>query len=82
MWKCNNDEEYPLRIKKRGGLERETRPGTRRELEEGGKTRALSQCFTRDAAKVWNQAPEAIKKSRTLQGAKKEIKAYCKTLPI
>ena len=36
MCKCNNDE-YPLKIKKRRGLERETRPGTRRELEEGGK---------------------------------------------
>ena len=62
MWKCNNDEKYPLRIKKRRGLERETRPGTRRELEEGGKNNyrnasqeMLQKCGTKPLRQLRNQ---------------------------
>ena len=51
-------------------------------MEEGGKTKVLRQCFVRDAARVWNQAPMEIKKAATLMTAKKEIRKYCKTIPI
>ena len=87
MWKYNqNEEEYPIAIKKpqRGESENkmETRPGTRREMMEGGKTNVMSHSFTRDAGRVWNRTPDSVKKAKTLKGAKREIKIYCKTLPI
>ena len=60
----------------------ETRPGTRREMMEGGKTQVMCQSFTRDAGRIWNKAPDNVKKAKTLLEAKKQIKAFCKTLPI
>ena len=51
-------------------------------MEEGGKTQSAQTSFVRDAGKVWNRAPRQIKEAVTLTEAKKEIKTYCKTLPI
>ena len=51
-------------------------------MVEGGKFNTLRQRFTRDAARIWNRSPEEIKNAKTLMGAKKEIKKFCKTLPI
>ena len=38
--------------------------------------------FTCDAAKVWNNAPDKIRTSKTLTTAKKAIREQCKSLPI
>ena len=60
----------------------ETRSNTRGDLTEmGGSTRA-KKSFTIDAAKVWNKASEKIRTAKTLEMAKKAIRAHCKTLPI
>ena len=87
MWKFNtSEEEYPITIKKAyGGASEnrmETRPGTRRDMMEGGKTQAMSQSFTRDAGRIWNKAPDNVKKAKTILEAKRQIKEFCKTLPI
>ena len=62
--------------------ERTLRPGMRKEMEEGGRTTIAQESFTRDAGRLWNRAPEKIKKTKTLTSAKIAIKEYCKTLPI
>ena len=59
-----------------------TRPGTRRDMMEGGKMQVMSQSFTRDAGRIWNRAPDNVKKAKTLIDAKRQIRAFCKTLPI
>ena len=38
--------------------------------------------FANDAAKTWNNAPNAIKLNKTMSGAKREIKKFVLTLPI
>ena len=46
----------------------------------GGKI--LTSTFVNDAAKLWNNAPESIKLSKTVYSAKKNIKSYTASLPI
>ena len=58
---------------------REVRAGIRREMEEGGRTRTMRETFTRDACRLWNQAPQRIKDSTTIAAAKRVIKDYCRT---
>ena len=62
--------------------ERELRPTSIRQWREDGKTAAARESFTRNTAKIWNQAPKAIKDALTLNSVKKLAKVYCKTLPI
>ncbi len=38
--------------------------------------------FMGSSTRLWNVAPEEIKKALNFTSAKKIIKAYCKTLPI
>ena len=38
--------------------------------------------FVSDAIRLWNGAPHSIKNCLTAYQAKKEIKAYIKTLPV
>ena len=47
------------------------RPGATIELNEDGHIKAAKESFSRNAAKIWNQAPASIKISRTLKLAKK-----------
>ena len=50
--------------------------------EDGGKTKIAQESVTRDAGKLWNNAPRAIKDAKSISTAKKEIKIYCKILPV
>ena len=38
--------------------------------------------FIGDETRLWNSAPNGIRKAKTISKAKKEIKTYCKSLPI
>jgi hypothetical protein len=49
---------------------------------EKGKTQKLRTTFMGDATRLWNKAPKSITKADTLMKAKREIKIYCKTLPV
>jgi hypothetical protein len=52
-----NDPKYPLKIRKekRGGENSRTvRTNTWKELEVGGISRALIECFSRQAGKIWH----------------------------
>ena len=84
--RASKDDTYPVKMKREPRQETENertlRPGTRKEMEEGGRTTIAQESFTRDAGRLWNRAPEKIKKTKTLTSAKIAIKEYCKTLPI
>ena len=57
---------------------RVTRGVTERKLVEP----STLNTFIGNATRLWNNAPEMIKNSKCISTAKKEIKLYCKTLPI
>ena len=38
--------------------------------------------FVGDAPRVWNKAPSQVTNAKSLQIAKKEVRKFCKTLPI
>jgi hypothetical protein len=55
---------------------------TRGDLTEVGSSTKAKKSFKCDAAKVWNNAPDKIRTSKTLTTAKKAIREHCKSLPI
>ena len=58
------------------------RPGTVRELTDKAKTKLGEESFCISAAKIWNRAPEKVKESKTISEAKRNIKEFCKNMPI
>ena len=72
-----------MKTKNTGNKEptRKFRASTRKEMTEGGKTKTAERSFTRNARKLWKQAPLEIKDTPTQEIAKK-IRICCKTLPI
>ena len=84
VWKALNIEKYPLQILKQSPQH----PGTATRADalarpvSVGKTVITQKTCISDAIKQWNIAPNAIKKSTSLNLAKKEIKIYTKSLPI
>jgi hypothetical protein len=55
---------------------------TRGDLTEVGRSTKAKKSFTCDAAKVWNNAPDKVRTSKTLTTAKKAIGEHCKSLTI
>ena len=83
-WKSVNIQNYPTRLitTKEISSTREVRGGTRRQFEETARLKVSKMSFVYDAARLWNNAPQTIKECKTLASAKREIKKYCRTLPI
>ena len=59
---------------------RSVRPNTTKLWKDHAKTKAASESFSIDSAKLWNNAQAEITGALTLYGATREIKKYCKTL--
>ena len=85
-WKSQNIDLYPLQLERnnpnRINVQREIRPGSIKLWKDEAKTTAAKISFSRDTAKLWNNAPENIKQALTLTRAKKEIKKYCTSLEV
>ena len=85
-WKCNNIEQYPLKLEpnnpNRPDTDRVIRTSSIKLWKDDAKTVAAKLSFSSDTARLWNMAPEAIKQAPTLNTAKSEIKKYCSTLVI
>ena len=62
--------------------ERCVRPTTTRKWNQDAKTSAAKESFSKNAAKLWNNAPITVKNAKTLRLAKNEIKKHCQMLPI
>ena len=80
MWKATNFNNYPLNIARiqPANSGRESRSVTDGKLVE---PKTLNT-FVGNATRLWNKAPLSIKNSKSISTAKKEIKKYCKSLPI
>ena len=63
---------------KKEGLKSSNKP----ELVTNGKTGIQDATFINDAARMWNQAPLALKQCNSIHSVKKQIKIYIKSLPI
>ena len=50
-------------------------------IEFGVSSKAKAS-FLGDAIRLWNKAPEKLKVAKTINGAKKDIKKFCMTLPV
>jgi hypothetical protein len=79
-----NRVQNPLRVEQKTETEDGigTRSMTREDLIEFGSTTNSKKSFMCSSTRLWNVAPEEIKKVLSFNSAKKIIKAYCKTLPI
>ena len=80
MWKANNYNNYPLRVDK-------MKPSSNGRITRGVTDEKLIEpltlnTFIGNATRIWNKAPCAIKASKSISIAKKEIKKFCVTLPI
>ena len=85
-WKSIHVEDYPLKLRKERQEEnthtRQLRNSSRRDMEEGGRLKSTLASFTRDTGHLWNLAPKTTKEAKAVTMAKKEIKKFCKSLPI
>ena len=84
IWKSINSKDYPIQWKRREdvmkkeGLKSSNKP----DLVITGRSSIQDASFINDTARVWNNAPEALKSCKSLHTVKKQIKIYTKTLPI
>ena len=84
VWKSINIIDYPIQWKRRAevlkqeGLKASNKP----DLVISGRSSIQDSTFINDAARVWNNAPGAVKACKTLYAVKKQIKIYTRTLPI
>ena len=80
VWKGINVENYPISLEPNKNVtvnsKRVLRPTSCREWNQDAKTTAEKESFTRNAAKIWNNAPAYIKNATSLLKAKNEIKKY------
>ena len=83
-WKATHVEAYPVQLESlnpsRVDSGRYIRPGTRKHWNDEAKSAAARISFSRDTAKLWNNAPDIITNAYTLSQAKREIKKYCTSL--
>ena len=83
-WKCTHIESYPLRLEpnnpNRADCLRSIRPSSIKQWKDESSSTAARISFSRDTAKLWNNAPVAITNAISLYSAKREIKSFCKTL--
>ena len=86
VWKAINVDDCPIAlepyIQHPTQTDRSLRPQPNRVFADCARLAMSQNSFHIDAAKVWNLAPANVKTAVSLQGAKRERKNYCKSLPI
>ena len=86
VWKSENVPNYPIQLEPNNASEcpsdRNLRPSTIRKWNQDVTFSAAKECFSRNAAKLWNCAPNNITTAKNVHTAKTAIKNYCKLLPI
>ena len=80
MWKSVNYANYPLNI---GKLEPAANGRESRGVASGKLIEPKTlNTFVGNASRLWNKAPIVIKNAKSISVAKKEIRAFCQTLPV
>ena len=83
VWKSINNKNYQIIWEKDPKIvDARTRSIQKESLIVVGKGLKLQSTFYSDAARLWNKLLDAIKNSKSLCSAKKEIKKFIWTLPI
>ena len=84
--KSTHVDSYPIQMEvfnpKRINTDRQVRSGTSKLWNDEARTTAAKISFSRDMAKLWNNAPTTITNATCLNGAKRNIKNYCQTLEL
>ena len=81
MWKANNCENYPTKIKKMEVNEDTSTTIASGKLVESGTSQYAKNTYYNDSVKAWNRAPDNIKNCKSIWSAKKAIKSFVQTLP-
>ena len=85
-WKIENIEHYPLKLEpnnpNRVDTDRIIRTSSIKIWKDDAKSVAAKLSFSRDSARLWNSATDAIKKAPSLSIVKTEIKNYCNMLTL
>ena len=83
-WKIQHIDHYPLTLElnnpNRMTGERVIRNSSIKVWKDDAKTKAAKLSFSRDSARLWNNASDTIKNAPSLNTAKKEIKSFCDTI--
>ena len=83
-WKTQHIELYPLSLElnnpNRMTGERVIRDSSIKMWKDDAKSVAAKLSFSRDSARLWNNASVIIKNAPSLNIAKKEIKKFCDTI--
>ena len=58
------------------------RSNTQEKMETTGISNLSQNSFIEDSRRLWNLMPTQVKQARSIYMAKKEIKTFCKSLPI
>ena len=86
VWKSINMKDYPIQLEPnvigKPESDRIVRITTSRLWNQDARSSAEKESFSRNAAKIWNAAPMAIKNAKTLATSKNEIRKFVKLLPI
>ena len=84
MWKAKYEENYLGKIEFRTADENKMgmRGATSGRAVETGKTNKAKTAFVGDATRLWNRGPTSLTQAETLEGAKREIKKFCNTVPV
>ena len=83
VWKSQNIPSYPIKYPKEKSKEGLiTRGKAEGKLIEFGKSTVAIKSAFGDSTRLWNSCPDPIKNAKSLYCAKKEIRAFIKTLPI
>ena len=83
-WKSINVDRYPLKLEcqEPSSNTTSTRAMTSGRLIEVGKSNLSFNTCISDVIRLWNSAPEELKKCESLQQLKKAAKLYAKTFPV
>ena len=85
-WKSIHITSYPFQLEEsnpnRLDLERSVRSTTTKKWKDFAVSKATRESISIDCAKLWNNAPEVIKNTPTLTGARREIKKFCRLLEV
>ena len=84
MWKAAKTENYPVRMEmiQRNKNDIQTRNNQGMKFKELMRTSLRKNSFVGDGARLWNNAPVNLTNCNSIESAKREIRKYCKTLPI
>jgi hypothetical protein len=80
MWKALNDSQYPLRVEQKSDKEDGigTRSMTRGDLIEFGSSTHSKKSFMGSSTRLWNVAPEEIKKVLSFKKQRKSSRPIVK----